>query len=354
MSQMKYLHLMRREKFTEGFISFVDDNFDVNQHVFFLIGGVKTLSINHSERLSIIDIQTPSKLLLLLPKFILLSMLSKKIIVHGFSQAYQIIFFIFQPWLINKMFWVIWGADLYTLDAGQETYAKKFFNCTKKHIIKRCRGIVSLVPGDYELAKKITKTKATYYNCMMYPHAITRQKKTTKNRKNNTRLTIMVGNSASIENEHLSVFDKIKNTLNKTNNHNVKILVPLSYGDPKYAEKVIRYGTSVFGTNFAPITAMLDKESYFKLLAEVDIAMFGFKRQQAMGNILSLLGLGKKIYIRTDITPWNFLKEKGFDLFDIEQLDLSLEVDEINNNKLILSEFSIAKSAEQWRRIFEC
>jgi len=350
---MKYIHLMRREKFTEGYISFIDERFDASQHVFFLIGGVKSLPVSFSKKRAIIDIQTPFKLLLLVPKFIFLGVLSNKIFVHGFSQSYQLIFFVCQPWLIKKMYWVVWGADLYSLISKQESFTKSVFNFIKKYLIKRCAGIVSLVPGDYDIAKTITNTNATYYNCLMYPTSVALPNKPKKINKSNNSLVIMVGNSASVENEHFFVFDKIRNALKKTNHYEITILVPLSYGDPGYAEKVITQGRAIFGDKFSPITSMLDKESYFNLLDKVDIAIFGFQRQQAMANILSLLALGKKIYIRTDITPWPFLKNKGFDIFDIEKIDLNLDLNCTKNYELINREFSINKSAEQWLQVFE-
>jgi hypothetical protein len=57
-------------------------------------------------------------------------------------------------------------------------------------------------------------------------------------------------------------------------------------------------------------------------LGDIDISIFAHKRQQAMGNIITLLGLGKKIYIRTDITSWQFFKDIGARLFDYNKLEL--------------------------------
>jgi hypothetical protein len=344
---------MRREKFTEDFIFFVKDNFNVSQHVFILVGGVKDLPVSSDKDVNVLDIQTPTKLLSSIPKLFILGLNCKKIIVHGLSQTYQLLFFFCQPWLIKKMFWVIWGADLYSLLNRKERFVNRIFDSMKKLLIRKCQGIISLVPGDYEIAKRITKTKAVYYNCFMYPHAIIRTEIPRQEQATVDSLTIMVGNSASHENQHSFVFEKISEVLKKSDNRDVKVMVPLSYGDAIYAEKIIKKGRALFGKGFMPITSMLDKDEYFKLLDQVDIAIFGFKRQQAMGNILSLLALGKKIYIRTDITPWSFLKDKGFDLFDIGTFDLNLNVNIRKNQMIINDEFSVENSVVQWQQVFE-
>ena len=42
----------------------------------------------------------------------------------------------------------------------------------------------------------------------------------------------------------------------------------------------------------------LPLSDYLKILGKIDIAIFNHERQQAVGNITSLLGLGKKVYIK--------------------------------------------------------
>ena len=66
----------------------------------------------------------------------------------------------------------------------------------------------------------------------------------------------------------------------------------------------------------------MKSEEYIDFLENIDIAIFAHRRQQAMGNIITLLGLGKKIYIRTSITSWQFFKDIDVRLFDYNQLNL--------------------------------
>lgn len=62
-------------------------------------------------------------------------------------------------------------------------------------------------------------------------------------------------------------------------------------------------------------------EEYLGLLAKIDIAILNHKRQQAMGNITTLLGLGKKYILgdRDDITSWKFCLDHEFKVFKISK-----------------------------------
>lgn len=43
-----------------------------------------------------------------------------------------------------------------------------------------------------------------------------------------------------------------------------------------------------------PIVDFMDFNEYINFLSTIDIAIFNHKRQQGMGNIITLLGMGKK------------------------------------------------------------
>jgi len=43
-------------------------------------------------------------------------------------------------------------------------------------------------------------------------------------------------------------------------------------------------------------------------------------RQQGLGNIYAFLYCGVKVYIRSDVTSWNFLRTRGFEIFDTLKL----------------------------------
>jgi dTDP-N-acetylfucosamine:lipid II N-acetylfucosaminyltransferase len=95
-------------------------------------------------------------------------------------------------------------------------------------------------------------------------------------------------------------------------------------------------------------------------LSSVDVGLFNHDRQQALGNIFSLLYFGKKVYIKNDITTWDFLTSKGITVYNIYDLD-KLNLEELiyiedslkeKNRENLQKEFSIEKGIELWGKIF--
>jgi len=123
----------------------------------------------------------------------------------------------------------------------------------------------------------------------------------------------------------------------------------------EYAEQVSKLGGKLFGDKFMPLLDFMPFEKYLELLGQIDITVFAHKRQQAMGNTITLLGLGKKVYMRNDVTPWEFLMELGVEVCDLEQLDIQrLSKNEaVRNREIIKNYFSKQKLVEQLEDVFK-
>lgn len=68
------------------------------------------------------------------------------------------------------------------------------------------------------------------------------------------------------------------------------------------------------------MTEYIDKDAYYEFLDDCDIGIFNNNRQQAMGNINAMLGMGKKVYIRSSTCMWDFFRGKGAVLFPVEEI----------------------------------
>lgn len=225
--------------------------------------------------------------------------------------------------------------------------------------------IISLVKEDYEFAKMKYDTNAGY--CFgFYPNpvdfslldSILAKRRHREADIMNSELRILVGNSASWTNNH---FEALRILSGMKINLPFKILCPLSYGDSGYAAQVIEFGKNLFNDAFVPLTKFMPPEKYAEFLADVDIALFAHRRQQALGNILALLYLGKKVYIRSDISTWGFLKRHGIKVFDYKEL-ASVSFDEFiyydkqimeSNRRRIKENFSEQQCVVAWKRIFD-
>ena len=128
---------------------------------------------------------------------------------------------------------------------------------------------------------------------------------------------ILVGNSAAPENNHIEVFELLERNVELTDR---QIIVPLSYGDESYKEKIIIYGQAILGNRFVPVPDFLDKESYFELLQSCGYVFMNHLRQQALGNICIMMLKGAKIYMNSQSPLYRWLIAKGGLIQSIDSL----------------------------------
>lgn len=128
---------------------------------------------------------------------------------------------------------------------------------------------------------------------------------------------IIVGNSAAMENNHIEAFYFIKNNINFSGR---KVIVPLSYGDSRYAEYVIKIGYDLFGSAFTPLRDFMSKDEYIELLQSCGYVFMNHLRQQALGNINIMLSNGAKIFLNSSSPIYDWLIKAGVYIFTMECL----------------------------------
>ncbi|MFY4783628.1 TDP-N-acetylfucosamine:lipid II N-acetylfucosaminyltransferase [Aliarcobacter butzleri] len=333
------LHLARKEKFTKPFIDFIKENFDISKHFFLLVGGQNKKEFYIEDESYIKTISNKKDFLKYFIEFNRKMYKADKIIIHGLSQPYNIFYLFLNPWLLKKCYWIMWGGDFYFPEKQ---------GWIKKQVIRKMGNFITYIKGDYELAQKWYCIKGNYYECFMYPSNLYKEYDLKPNEHNTTN--IQLGNSADLTNNHIEVLEKLV----KYKNENIQIYAPLSYGDKGYTKEVIFKGKEIFGDKFVPLTEFMSFEKYLEFLSKIDIAIFAHKRQQAMGNIITLLGLGKKVYLRKDITTWQFFLEKGIKVYDVENIGLELLNKQIKkeNQQKIKEYFSENNLKKQLERLF--
>ncbi|NFA42791.1 4-alpha-L-fucosyltransferase [Clostridium botulinum] len=293
------LHIFPREKFTVAFINFINKNFDKEKHLFFLYGVNKGFEGNNLEyELNVKDVNKDKGM------FLKAIYNTNKIIMHSLFISNKLLLFLsMQQWLLKKCNWIVWGEDLYSYRKEKIRFRDKLNEFIRRIFIKNISVIATLVKEDYDLAIKWYDTKAKYYRAIYMDTETIEYLEGIKNsnKKNKEYVNIQIGNSATLTNNHIEVLELLK----KYKQENIKIYCPLSYGDTDYAEKVIEYGKRIFEDKFIPLTKFLGIHEYMDLLNNIDVGIFNNDRQQALGNIFSLIYLGKKVYIRDDTSMWN-------------------------------------------------
>ena len=317
MYKNKIVHIIILDKFIPPFIDFINEHFDTNEHLFVILGKER-YKFGLTKEHDVVWIDSIFKLFNLAVGL----NSSRKIIIHGlWSQIFNMILFV-QPWLLKKSYWVMWGGDFYFPERH---------GWLQKWVIKNIGFLITANEGDYILSKELYNSKGKRVHSIMYPSNLYKDSNILINKKRNSMdsINIQLGNSADPENNHLEIIEKLK--LYKS--ENIKIYVPLSYGDKLYANKVITEGKRIFGKNFIPMLEFLPLDEYQVFLNNIDIAIFAHSRQQAMGNIITLLSLGKKIYLRNNITTWKLLREQGIQVFDINKFNLTINSEILFKNK---------------------
>jgi hypothetical protein len=322
------------DKFIPPFINFIMENCEINNHLFVILHK-KKFDYGLTNEYPIVWIDKYIKI------FDLLKYMynSEKIIIHGLWHENLVKLLFLQPWLLKKCYWVMWGGDFYFPEKQ---------SWLKKQVIKRIGHFITYIKGDYELVQKWYGATGKYHECFMYPSNL--YKGYDIKQKEHTTINIQVGNSADPTNNHIDVFEKLK----QYKDENIKIFVPLSYGNQQYAEEVIAKGQEIFGNKFIPLTDFMPFEAYLDFLSEIDIAVFAHKRQQAMGNTITLLGLGKKVYMRSDVTPWQLFEDIDVRVFDVKNIEIELinEQTKKENQQKIKEYFSTENYLQQLKNLF--
>jgi dTDP-N-acetylfucosamine:lipid II N-acetylfucosaminyltransferase len=319
------LHVFRVEKFIKPFIELIEKYFDYKKHIFIGVAPHPTLSIEEKFNIVIFNHQRSKfSMLLVLLKYLYTS---KKIILHGLFDKNLVLILALNPWLLKKCYWLIWGGDFYFPE--QQSWIKK-------QVIKRIRYLVTGATGDYLLIKEWYNAEGQHIKSFNYPSNIYKDHK--KILKRDKCVYIQVGNSADPSNNHRTVFKQLL----KFKHADIRIFVPLSYGNKEYAKRVIEEGKMLFGDKFTPITRFIPLEEYLEYLFNIDIAIFAHNRQQAMGNITTLLGYGKKVYLSKNSTLNGVFEEFKIKVYDADNIDLQLldKAVKDQNMRMIKQKFS--------------
>lgn len=339
---MKILHIATPHKFTIPFFELIEKEFAHEQHC--ILSHASTDDWPNGTKIKNRNSAGP----VWLWDFTRAIYSSEKVIIHGLWDVYVIALLFLQPWLLKKCYWMIFGGDLYDYESSRKNWRWWLRILLKKPVIKRMGHLVTYVEGDVELARNWFGARGKYHECIMYVSNIYREYPIKS--ESHSAINIQIGNSADPSNNHLEILDK----LYPFRDENITIYAPLSYGCQEYANSVIKIGKELFGDKFVPLTEFMPFDQYLNFLGRVDIAIFNHKRQQAMGNIITLLGLGKKVYMRNDVSSWRTFSKAGIKIYEVSSIELSRVNKSLasSNQRAIKSLFSEEKIISQLNEIF--
>jgi len=359
MKKIKNLHIFKagEEKFSDNYIGFINEHFDSSQHEFIIFGNKIKKEIKNDNNIQRIKYR-PLQLLQLMKKMLL----AEKIIFHGILVPQMAALLAAQPWVLKKVYWIVWGADLYYYKYRKHSFKNNVYEAIRKRVIKNIGNVCPLVKGDYTVAKEWYNIKGEYYKAIYGSGKYTEMieeiiKENQKTNQPGKKVRLMVGNSATKTNNHFEAFD----LLEKFKDENIEIICPLSYGDEAYAKEVRTLGRQVFKDKFTPLDTFMDKEEYINYLSQIDVGIFNMERQQGLGNIYLLLFLGKKVYLKKKTTMWEELLDMDLTVYDVEKIPEHTwkefaEMDELTvakNREKVRERYQAEYKVKIWEKIFD-
>ena len=344
-NKRKYLHICTYTFFNEPFIDFINKNFDSEEHLFLILTNTEKISpAKNVKKIS----KKISDLFFLIRE----SYKSEKIFLHGLVHREIVALLFLQPWLLRKCYWILLGEDLYLYET-RKGFRSELYEMIRRPVIKNMKGIIAGFKEDYDLARKWYGARGEFYHSFLYPNFIYKDLIFSEERQKSGDIRIQIGHSADPRNNHFEMFDRLEGEKRA----DIEVMCPLVYGYNDYRGKVIARGKDIFGDRFKYQTDRLSINDYSNLLSNTDVAIFAHKGNLAGGNMIILLGMGKKVYARSDTSSWSFFKGIGLRLYDLEtEFDGIIEKipDDIlsRNKKIIKEHYTENNLIDHWQAIF--
>lgn len=330
-SKAKFIHIMFNDKFNKPFVDFLNRNFNNNEHIILC----KRFFAEHSFPVgkNVFEIKTLKNL-----DFAK----NEKIICHSlFDQELVDYLYSNQSLLKAKAYWAIWGGDLYNAPRDEKN----------DFVRKNFKGY--LTDFDVEVAQDKYGIIGKPFYCIHAIFPITKEMLIFCQKSDNKYTKIQINNSC--DESTLEMLD----VLSRFKNENIKIATILSYGETQFKDEIIQKGKENFGDKFEYIEDYMTPSEYAQHLAQNDILILNQNRQQGVGNTIASISLGKKVYIRSDISTFKILRNFNINIFDtkliskMEFKDFIQNNDFENNKKYAMKFFDNNYKASLWKVVFD-
>ena len=360
MDKLRFLHIVKDDKFFDSVFSYFEQVESLENEAVLLVKNADEYRfklIKKTEKVQLVDKRG-----------------LKMIMQEG---LYDVVFFHSLPFYLykfmpfipenKKIIWWCWGYDIYDSVKGmapivdvplykpltqnlvkkrknliksiiKKLFLAPYYSVLRHQVIPCIDYFQPVIPLEYQLMLSVKgfRAKEFYYpNCFSnYSNQIDCTKQIDGG--------ILIGNSPTLSNNHLDVWLSAKKFIPADR----KIIIPLNYpGCDDIANEISQKIHSekhelVFLRHFLP------REEYFKMIENCSYAIFGVMRQQAMGNINYCLNHGLKVFLYRDSLVYRFLKENGYVVFAIEDIDKNSFLQPLSKTEIAKNALAFIKEKE--------
>ena len=285
-----------------------------------------------------------------------------------------------QPFI--KVNWVFWGYEYYqrpdnyllNYDSFSSAYYSRdgsIFKNVKKtaaYIIKRILFIpvfnkgsliksysqveefYSFLPQDFKNVFQYMKT----ITCVYHPISFLSIEETNYGIVwGNVTNEIMIGHAAAPTLNHAEILDILCHTP-----FSGKLFLPLEYGEEQYRNEIKNKANLLFNGRTEFLETRLEMQAYYQRLSSVGFAVFNFRWQESLGNIIFLIWNGTKIFLKKESSVYQQFTAWGLHVFTIEHdlneeniVELLAMEKRLENRNIIENLFSREKVKKYWKRL---
>ena len=126
---------------------------------------------------------------------------------------------------------------------------------------------------------------------------------------------VFINHSASRTGNH----EFVLNYLAEHKLPDLKLILPMSYGNPRYLRRIKSLLAKSVHHDAIVLQNSLPYDSYVDMCAGAVCAIYGHRRQEAVGNIFIMLYIGARVYLRQQNPLLQDLRQLGLIVFCLEE-----------------------------------
>lgn len=127
---------------------------------------------------------------------------------------------------------------------------------------------------------------------------------------------ILLGNSATPENNHMEIMMRLKYIGIPQDS---RLIIPLSYNTLWIKNMVVKIGRYLFGNQCFPLLEYMPRTEYNQLVQSCSVFITNHHRPNAFGNTLTALWIGARVYASKSNVQTKFLQRLGLHVNIIER-----------------------------------